>query len=64
MLGEQQSGLCEFLDGQRMKVLAEKVETERRVRLGALSLVVDMFRACPIGLNLCKGFYILHWSSR
>ena len=32
MLGEQQSGLREYLDAQRLKVLAEKVETERRVR--------------------------------
>ncbi len=48
MLGEQQSGLCEFLDGQRMKVLAEKVETERRVRLGLLSSRVVTFRACHL----------------
>ena len=33
MLGEQQSGLREYLDAQRLKVLAEKVETERRVRV-------------------------------
>lgn len=43
MLGEQQSGLREFLDGQRLKVLAEKVETERRVRLCLLGPACGYF---------------------
>jgi hypothetical protein len=57
MLGEQQSGLREYLDAQRLKVLAEKVETERRVRFVfscvsvCVCVCVETGRSCKCWAN-------------